>query len=663
MRQNKMGKGFFLNWAKGACLVFLLSLVPGCKEDQLYDPNAGKEPLPDQSKYFGFETRTAVNLYVDYGAPGFQALLEVYGEEPVEYVDGTPVKKEGLEALYKAYTGGNGKYEGTMILPGAVSKVYLYTAAWGLPRCLSAAVENGAVRFDLASAATRVSRTSKSTRAYPFNGDIPYTIDKNANLYSLCRWGQGGDLAYDYNSGGDGFINKGYLSTVTQVGQESIGDFVSRLQSFFTPKGVPGVDNSRLVTESGSTNITVKQDGTVLDVVFVNRDAAYNNTFGYYYYKTAEGADPAKVNKYIIFPNVMITPPDLDWTGMRVLKCGDKVRLKYFDGQGKASDTFPAGYTVGWFLYADGYNYSPFGSDDQIKLDAPLFLSSVESKDKQRFITVDDKKSGKVIIGVEDSGNNSYCDLLFYVEATPEGSIDDPSRPDIPDGGEEDKPDGESVSTVSGTLAFEDVWPGGGDYDLNDVVIEYKREIYFNTSNLVTKIVDSFVPVHDGATYKSAFAYQVPQGEMGNIILPPGAQLEPETSSIIVLGNVKEQPGNPCSIVREFGSGNSLPKDNFQRLYNPYIIVEYAPGQGNRTEVHLPKHQATSLADQRKTGSQDDAYYVDRTGAYPFAIDIPVTGFAPATETRPIDEEYPGFRRWADTFGVSDLDWYLHYKK
>ena len=40
------------------------------------------------------------------------------------------------------------------------------------------------------------------------------------------------------------------------------------------------------------------------------------------------------------------------------MKCGSKVRLLYFDEQGNAKEEFPAGYTVGWFMYADGYNQS-----------------------------------------------------------------------------------------------------------------------------------------------------------------------------------------------------------------------------------------------------------------------------------------------------------------
>ena len=88
---------------------------------------------------------------------------------------------------------------------------------------------------------------------------------------------------------------------------------------------------------------------------------------------------------------------------------------------------------------------------------------------------------------------NSYCDLLFYVNASK--TIEEPNdRPVITpdDGNEPEKPD--VTETKTGTLAFEDIWPGGGDYDMNDVIVEYNRAVSFDKKNQVTKIVDTFTP-------------------------------------------------------------------------------------------------------------------------------------------------------------------------
>ena len=215
------------------------------------------------------------------------------------------------------------------------------------------------------------------------------------------------------------------------------------------------------------------------------------------------------------------------------------------------------------------------------------------------------------------------------------------------------------MEPLKGTLAFEDIWPSGGDYDMNDVIVEYRREVTFNTKNMVTKITDIFTPVHDGATFSNAFAYQIDPGQFGKVTSnSTGVKLESETSSIIVTPNAKGSIGKTYTITREFNA--SFKKDDLKG-YNPYIIVKYAEGQKDRTEVHLPKSKATSLANQSLIGTNQDAYYIDREGEYPFAIDIPVLGFKPVTESHRIDSEYLDFSKWAESKGTKYTDWYNNY--
>lgn len=613
-------------------LVLTLSgLMTGCMEKDVYDPTHGKDPLPDPDEYFGFKMRGDVKLFVNYDISGFTPLIEIYGENPMETVEGTPVKKEGIEALFKTYTDNKGKYEGEMQLPTYLDKVYLYTATWGLPRCIELEIKDNAVSFDMSAKSDLKQRFT--TRA---SSDVPYEVKPNINLYSLCSWGEGGSLSASY------------MSIETTVGDESILNLTDRMKTFFA-KG--DQDNSYLVGNRNAINISVKEAAT-LDIVFLNRDAEFNNTFGYYYYKTGTSVDVDKVKKYIVFPNVSFSVHEGQ---LPILKLGSKVRLLYFnESTGQASETFPAGYTVGYFIYANGFasNYEDNLGD---YINVEKLLTSNPKFNSPSFVSVKDKKSGKTIVGAEDRENLSYCDLLFYVDATPEKSIEDPNRPVIPDDGKEDpKPDADE--NLSGTLAFEDIWPSGGDYDMNDVMVEYERNLYFNQKNVVTKIVDIFTPVHNGATYTNAFAYQVDAAQLGDKLeLPEGAILEKETNSIIVMPNAKLNIGKKYVVTREFNG--AFKKDELVD-YNPYIIVNYSQGQQSRTEVHLPKHKATSFADMSLIGSNDDAYYIKRDGEYPFAIDIPILNFTPATERRNIDIEYPDFATWADSKGQKCKDWY-----
>ena len=57
---------------------------------------------------------------------GYKRQLEVYDEDPMEVVDNVPVKKEGVEALFKIFTDGNGKYEGKMNIPTSVAVSYTH---------------------------------------------------------------------------------------------------------------------------------------------------------------------------------------------------------------------------------------------------------------------------------------------------------------------------------------------------------------------------------------------------------------------------------------------------------------------------------------------------------------------------------------------------------
>lgn len=63
---------------------------------------------------------------------------------------------------------------------------------------------------------------------------------------------------------------------------------------------------------------------------------------------------------------------------------------------------------------------------------------------------------------------------------------------------------------------------------------------------------------------------------------------------------------------------------------------------------------------QNKIGSKDDAYYIDRQGAYPFAIDIPILNFKSVTESHRIDSEYPDFSKWAESKGTKYTNWYTN---
>lgn len=648
----------------GICTVFLACLTFGCaQEKDFYEPD--NNLLPNENEYFGFETRKDLNLNVNYDTP-INALVEVYTEEQIETVNGNPGIKAGEEALFKIYTDATGKFSGKMDLPASVKSVYVYTAAWGLPRFVKLKVDNGSVDLDLTKTATSKSTKAAVTRSHNFGASIPYPVYTNKNLYSLTPWGGYGALDYYVDNTGEHFIT-GYLTPTSTVGNETVGEFADRLMGVLVgDKHGSEVDNSGYVTNNGGANLTMAKDGSV-SVAFVNRDASYDNVFGYYYYKEGETPDPATLRKYIVFPNVITATQVGDFVAqfVRVLKLGDKVQLKYFgeNGTDGPSDTFPAGTVIGWFIYADGYKTPGkyFGPDaDEIKMDAPL----ITSNDNNRYITVKDNKSDKYIIGVEDGGNKSYCDLLFYAEATPGDAIKPDGHPNIDPNTPVEKPD--AVETKTGTLAFEDIWPTGGDYDMNDLIVEYRHEVSFDKDNRVKKVVHQFTPVYKNAGLVNTFAFQIdPSEPLGWVVdgLSDGITVEKETNSFLVCQGLDANIDKTFTITRDFMQGDIPPirKDEMKK-YNPYLISGYK-GETPRIEVHLPKHKPTDKIDAALVGTGDDAYYIDKDGLYPFAIDLPITGFSQTVERTAIGEVYPDFVIWVESKGEKATDWYNNRKK
>ena len=149
---------------------------------------------------------------------------------------------------------------------------------------------------------------------------------------------------------------------------------------------------------------------------------------------------------------------------------------------------------------------------------------------KDHFVALTDPKTGEVIYAVEDGPDKSYDDIIFTISCSPEGAIYDPQRPIISE-------DGSSVSVSStktrGYYTFEDIWSSGGDYDMNDVIVEYstqediKKITKYTTSTntwngqttttitdtkvFMDKVTITILPRHCGATYEDGFSMQLPE--------------------------------------------------------------------------------------------------------------------------------------------------------
>lgn len=518
----------------GAC--FAMLALTGCMDKDVYDP--GKDPtvLKPESEYFDFTTTTNVAFEVNYGEIGSNALIEIFTEYPISYNETGSFVIQG-EPVYKIFADTKGRFVGDVELPTAAKVVYVFSPTWGVPMCVEASVENGKVTVNETDAASRavVATRAKSNLKL-------VTVNNAQKVYSLV------EISDSYGKPGD--IN-GLIEDNKVISSKFINNVQKALWKGKSSKP-DKLNNSNYVRDTEHVNTTIakayqNEQGQIVTVAdaelfftFLTESCWYQNVVGYYYYKIGEcPAAPDQVKKIVIFPNASIkgNVPYLNWYdkvpggatnyGSRnaPLETNRKVQLLFQDDQGNLSTKFPAGYTIGYFIIADGFKCGSKGHDGFIDTDKSFVYSNEEwnknyQGQKARFISLS-AEGGTVVYGVEDGGDSSYEDLLFCIDANPNEAIQDPDRPVI----DPDEPEVSETENNYMSFAYEDIWPSGGDYDLNDVIIEYHRSITFNKDNYVSEVKETYEPVQKvgAATNRNAFAVQYATDQRGEMVLPSGA--------------------------------------------------------------------------------------------------------------------------------------------
>ena len=244
-----------------------------------------------------------------------------------------------------------------------------------------------------------------------------------------------------------------------------------------------------------------------------------------------------------------------------------------------------------------------------------------------------------------------------------------------------------------GTLAFEDLWPGKGDYDFNDLVIDYQFEIVSNMNNFIEQVTGTFVIQAFGAAYQNGFGFQLPSAinaadltvtgssiTEGYITLSAnGTEAGQNAPTIIVFDNAYNEMAHPgggavgvntemsasyvtpktITITIDFPSGiytwNQLNIANF----NPFLIVNMERGR----EIHLPGYMPTALANPAFFGTIEDATDLAQGRTYvtennlPWAIHI-YEKFDYPIEKQDIIWVHLKFVEWAESGGQTFQNWY-----
>ncbi len=244
-----------------------------------------------------------------------------------------------------------------------------------------------------------------------------------------------------------------------------------------------------------------------------------------------------------------------------------------------------------------------------------------------------------------------------------------------------------------GTLAFEDLWPWKGDYDFNDLVVNYDFDITKNAQEYVEHIKATFTIYAIGAAFHNGFGFTLPTVSPNNIVSATGSVLK-AGSMVSVAGNGLENGQSKATVIVSDDVFDVMPHPGGgigvnTEIYAPYvqpvtleINMEFAPGtvtfsqldignfnpfmfidQNRGVEIHLPGYAPTDLADQSLIGTGEDAgnqgttHYYKTDNNLPWAINIPEV-FEYPIEKHDITTVYNHFAEWAESDGVLYPDWY-----
>ena len=238
------------------------------------------------------------------------------------------------------------------------------------------------------------------------------------------------------------------------------------------------------------------------------------------------------------------------------------------------------------------------------------------------------------------------------------------------------------------TLAFEDLWPNYGDYDMNDLVVGYKfKVVSYTSTHYVKNVYVTFIVRAQGAGLLNGFGFQLPinpnsiesvngVGDQSGYSIGSNGTENNQTKAVFIIfddshkfmsswNTIKGEvpcPQKTFNIQIKFSNTNNvtLSQLNIQN-WNPFLVNNSVRGQ----EIHLPNYLPTDLADPTLFGTGDDEttpglnkYYKSKNNL-PWAIDV-YGKFDYPTETSDVSKAYLHFGDWAESNGTTYQDWLLN---
>jgi LruC domain-containing protein len=642
-------------------VIILLTFSFGCSDDDNNNETSTPVDFEDLQVQdnFNFSTTELVNIEVKV----FNGKGDGVENIPFKVYDKDP--SEGGKLYDSGSTTDSGVVDFNVTLPTYLTSIYLvgYMSSMELP------IINNRVTYEFGSGLTDKGRNDKQALAPP-KTDLEYISSYNA---------QGVPLNMESD-----VIEAGLLTKVDATLPES--------------RPVPQYHPDYL-NDSNQLNVLVIDEAADVWVTFVHEGAGHKNSLGFYTYQdgnppqSREDIDVIKV----IFPNVSMVE-----SGGGLVP-GDKLYI----GQ------FQPGTVIGWVLMDNGW----YSGGSHLVTKSWFSNTNLNPDNNQQSILVYDAEYEKLLFAFEDLvysyGDDDYNDAVFYATANPIESIDIDDVPPIDTPEDED---GDGISDIfddfpqdpdkafhtnnysNSTLVFEDLWPQKGDYDFNDMVMDYNIFFHKNVEGEITNLITEFELRAVGASFNNGFVVEFPFSSsniasmtiidgsdplsysevVSNPIFDPVLQAGDKAVIKYINNTFDFIPANGDNYINtqadvsfiepvkialniEFNTPEDMTTWQWDIPFNPYIIVR---GETN-TEVHLADYPPTNLDIQDQLGLVDDSSVINQNRFYktlnnhPWALNI-AEGWDYPFENKKINQAYLKFQNWAESSGSAYPDWYLN---
>ena len=698
-------------------LLTLMSVMMfSCKDKDLYDPNAVK-PGEEQkvANTFDFSTVQDVMLTVDYSAFNTHGpvFFSIYHENPFVGEGEDEHLDENIKPIYEDYTDKSGRFNQTVELPAYAKHLYVVTGNFFVTeRLMETDVQNGGAKATAKSAGTRAASRAVTRRGAQTNDvskmpQLSFNVDDNGNkigerVYQDWQTPLG---TWDDRSGAPS-----YLIDKSKVDQELIFSDEDMEGLYATVSQVLNANKACRKTYRDHEDLVLDKASEVT-ITMLGGSTCWNSSLGYYYYEVGkEPTDTKDLNIIMLFPNTQdgnwarFDSRKNDYNGNIGVNRGDAIQLMYYpniaDGDlSVVSNVFPANTKIGFILKSHGWGmqgedyvikgfaendrkYNVWGASTPGLSYCKVPAGFENKKSPYQYPNPDgDSRSAKFAYKTVDGGKYA---IVSFEDACNDEDYDDVIFALKPIDAFKPLPEIESDRVVTeGVYAFEDLWPAQGDYDMNDVVVDFKHEREMtrnNTTENFKTIYQTFylTTYQNYVTLVSGLALKLnTKKKPTSIVMKKIASgsddeetvtFENDGSIYYLTNDVKAELGT--TYILELFYKDGVGKGDLASV-EPFIFRKEANDQ--EWEVHIPYEVPTAKMDFSYFGKGDDASKVNdniffvRSGNYPFAFylaGVNIDAFKDtillrANESKMIDKLYPDFLDWSLSKGTEKPQWYL----